>query len=52
MFAGIEESNESQSLMANLATVDEATWRSRLPGEDRWEWQIHAGVLPPARDGE
>jgi uncharacterized damage-inducible protein DinB len=26
---GIEESNESQSLMANLATVDNAMWRAR-----------------------
>jgi uncharacterized damage-inducible protein DinB len=27
--AGIEESNESQSLMSNLATVDEEMWRAR-----------------------
>jgi len=27
---GIEESNESQSLMANLATVDEAAWREQV----------------------
>lgn len=32
---GIEESNESQSLMTNLATVDEAMWRARLPGSVR-----------------
>ncbi len=32
---GIEASNESQSLMANLATVDETTWRARLPGTVR-----------------
>jgi uncharacterized damage-inducible protein DinB len=32
---GIEESNESQSLMGNLATVDEAMWRARLPGMAR-----------------
>lgn len=32
---GIEESNESQSLMANLAGVDDARWRARLPGSVR-----------------
>lgn len=32
---GIEGSNESQSLMANLATVDEATWRALPPGARR-----------------
>lgn len=32
---GIEESNESQSLMANLATVGESMWRARLPGSVR-----------------
>jgi uncharacterized damage-inducible protein DinB len=32
---GIEESNESQSLMANLATVDEASWRARPAGSTR-----------------
>ena len=30
--AGLEESNESQSLMANLATVDDAMWRARPAG--------------------
>ncbi len=29
--AGIKESNESQSLMVNLASVDEKSWRVRLP---------------------
>jgi uncharacterized damage-inducible protein DinB len=28
---GIEETNESQSLMANLATVDAASWRAAPP---------------------
>lgn len=30
--AGIKESNESQSLMANLATVGEKAWRARPAG--------------------
>jgi uncharacterized damage-inducible protein DinB len=29
---GLEESNESQSLMANLATVDQEMWRARPAG--------------------
>lgn len=33
--AGIEESGESQSLLTNLATVDERTWRSVPPGASR-----------------
>jgi uncharacterized damage-inducible protein DinB len=33
--AGIEESGESQALMTNLATVDEATWRRIPPGMSR-----------------
>ena len=32
---GIEDSNESQSLLANLATVDDATWRALPPGGGR-----------------
>jgi uncharacterized damage-inducible protein DinB len=32
---GIEESNESQALLPNLATVDAATWRGRPPGAAR-----------------
>jgi hypothetical protein len=32
---GIEESNESQALMTNLATVPETAWRAVLPGADR-----------------
>lgn len=32
---GIEQSNESQSLMANLAAVGEEMWRARLPGSVR-----------------
>jgi len=32
---GIEESNESQALLVNLATVPEAAWRAVLPGADR-----------------
>jgi len=32
---GIEESNESQALMPNLATVDEASWRALPPGGAR-----------------
>ena len=32
---GIEESNESQALMPNLATVDEAAWRALPPGGAR-----------------
>lgn len=32
---GIEESNESQALLTNLATVDEATWRAKPPGVTR-----------------
>jgi len=32
---GLEESNESQSLMANLATVDQASWRARPAGATR-----------------
>lgn len=32
---GIEESNESQALLTNLATVDEATWRAKPPGATR-----------------
>ena len=32
---GIEESNESQALLPNLATVDEATWRALPPGGAR-----------------
>ena len=29
---GIEETGESQSVLANLATVDDATWRALPPG--------------------
>jgi hypothetical protein len=32
---GIEASNESQALMPNLASVDEATWRALPPGASR-----------------
>lgn len=32
---GIEESNESQALMTNLATVDETMWRARPAGSTR-----------------
>lgn len=32
---GIEESNESQALLPNLATVDETAWRARPPGATR-----------------
>jgi hypothetical protein len=32
---GIEESNESQALMTNLATVTEAEWRATVPGATR-----------------
>jgi uncharacterized damage-inducible protein DinB len=32
---GIEESNESQALLPNLATVPEEAWRALLPGADR-----------------
>jgi uncharacterized damage-inducible protein DinB len=32
---GLEESNESQALLANLATVDEAIWRANVPGAVR-----------------
>jgi hypothetical protein len=33
--AGIEETNEAQSLLANLASVDEASWRATPPGGAR-----------------
>jgi uncharacterized damage-inducible protein DinB len=33
--AGIEESNESQALLPNLATVDAETWRALPPGASR-----------------
>ncbi|HEV8402658.1 MAG TPA: DinB family protein [Candidatus Limnocylindrales bacterium] len=33
--AGIEESNESQALLANLATVGEEAWRALPPGAAR-----------------
>ena len=32
---GIEESNESQALLTNLATVSEADWRASVPGATR-----------------
>ena len=32
---GIEESNESQALLTNLATVSSETWRSLAPGASR-----------------
>ena len=32
---GIEESNESQALLTNLATVDETAWRATPPGATR-----------------
>lgn len=32
---GIEESNESQALLPNLATVDEWSWRAKAPGATR-----------------
>jgi uncharacterized damage-inducible protein DinB len=32
---GLEESNESQALLANLATVDEGAWRASVPGAIR-----------------
>ncbi len=32
---GLEESNESQALMTNLATVSESMWRARPQGSDR-----------------
>ena len=32
---GIEETHESQSLLANLATVDDASWRATPPGGSR-----------------
>ncbi|HEX5013702.1 MAG TPA: DinB family protein [Candidatus Limnocylindrales bacterium] len=33
--AGIEESNESQALLTNLATVTDEQWRGRLPNVER-----------------
>ena len=33
--AGMETSNEAQSLLANLATVTDREWRSRVPGSVR-----------------
>ena len=33
--AGIEESNESQALLTNLATVTDEQWRGRLPHVER-----------------
>jgi hypothetical protein len=32
---GIEETNESQSLLANLETVDDSSWRGTPPGGNR-----------------
>jgi hypothetical protein len=32
---GIEETHESQSLLANLVTVDDASWRAAPPGGSR-----------------
>src|SRR3990170_7627430 len=32
---GIEESNESQALLTNLATVTETEWRATVPGATR-----------------
>jgi hypothetical protein len=32
---GIEESNESQALLTNLATVSDEAWRALSPGADR-----------------
>jgi DinB superfamily len=32
---GIEESNESQALLTNLATVTDAEWRATVPGATR-----------------
>jgi uncharacterized damage-inducible protein DinB len=32
---GIEESNESQALLTNLATVSETEWRATVPGATR-----------------
>jgi len=32
---GIEESNETQSMLGNLATVDDASWRAVPPGGKR-----------------
>src|SRR5688500_227527 len=32
---GIEESNESQALLTNLATVTEAEWQATVPGATR-----------------
>ena len=39
---GIEESNESQALLTNLATVSEVDWRATPPGATR---TIEAMVL-------
>jgi hypothetical protein len=43
---GIEESNESQALLTNLATVPETAWRAVLPGADRTVEKIvlHVGA--------
>jgi hypothetical protein len=43
---GIEESNESQALLTNLATVPESAWRAVLPGADRTVEKIvlHVGA--------
>lgn len=43
---GIEESNESQALLTNLATVDERIWRARPPGATRTieSMVIHVGA--------
>ena len=32
---GIEETNETQSLLANLMTVDDSSWRATPPGGNR-----------------
>ena len=32
---GIEESNESQALLTNLATVSEEQWQAKPPGAER-----------------
>jgi uncharacterized damage-inducible protein DinB len=44
--AGLEESNESQALLPNLATVDEAIWRALPPGGARSieEIALHVGA--------
>lgn len=49
---GIEESSESQALLTNLATVDEATWRAKPPGATRTieSMVLHVGACKTMYD--